>query len=66
MHDMRYSQTIANGASSDTLLLALTQQGTKIACAGSGTGVGRAIGQMVYGAIKESFSEIYRECPLKS
>jgi iron complex transport system ATP-binding protein len=58
MHDIRYSQTIANGASSDTLLLALTQQGGKIACAGSGTVVGRAIGQLVSGAIKESFSYI--------
>lgn len=57
LHELRLSKMIANGSSSDTLLLGLTQQGAKIACAGSGTVVGRAIGQMVYGAIKESFSK---------
>jgi iron complex transport system ATP-binding protein len=57
LHDLRISQMIANGASSDTLLLALTQQGTIITCSNSGTVVGKAIGQMVYGAIKESFSK---------
>ncbi|WP_045522724.1 ATP-binding cassette domain-containing protein [Neobacillus niacini] len=41
----------------DTLLLALTQQGAKISCAGSGTAVGKGIGQMVYSAIKEAFSK---------
>ncbi|MDR7075670.1 iron complex transport system ATP-binding protein [Neobacillus niacini] len=43
--------------STDTLVLALTQQGTKISCAGSATVVGKGIGQIVYGAIKESFSK---------
>jgi iron complex transport system ATP-binding protein len=54
MHDL---QMFESGESSDTLLLALTQQGTNIAHAGSGTLVGKAIGQMVHGAIKECFSK---------
>lgn len=53
MHDL---QVFESGESSDTLLLALTQQGTKIAHAGSGTLVGKAIRQMVHGAIKECFN----------
>lgn len=57
LHELRLSKMIANGSSSDTLLLGLTQQGAKIACAGSGTVIGKAIGQMVYGTIKESFSK---------
>ena len=57
LHELRFSKMIVNGSSSDTLLLGLTQQGAKINCAGSGSIVGRAIGQMVYGAIKESFSK---------
>jgi iron complex transport system ATP-binding protein len=56
IHELRLSKMIVNSSSSDTLLLGLTQQGTKIACAGSGTVIGKAIGQMVYGTIKESFS----------
>jgi iron complex transport system ATP-binding protein len=56
-HELRLSHMIENGASSDTLLLGLTQQGAKIAGAGSGTVVGKAIGQMVHGAIKECFSK---------
>ncbi|NWQ43570.1 ATP-binding cassette domain-containing protein [Bacillus sp. EB106-08-02-XG196] len=55
IHDLRFSQMSGNVASSDTMLLAFTQQGEKIASAGSGTVVGKAIGQMVYGSIKESF-----------
>ena len=44
-------------SSTDTLLLALTQQGKKITNAGSGSIVGKEIGQMVYGAIKEMLSK---------
>jgi iron complex transport system ATP-binding protein len=40
--------------STDSLLLGLTQQGTNISCAGSGTVVGNGIGQIVNGAIKEA------------
>jgi iron complex transport system ATP-binding protein len=54
MHDL---QMFESGETSDTLLLALTQQGTNIAHADSGTLVGKAIGQMVRGAIKECFSK---------
>jgi iron complex transport system ATP-binding protein len=50
-------QTIAASQSTDTLLLALTQQGTKISCAGSGTALGKGIGQMVYSAIEETHSK---------
>lgn len=51
------SQKAPAGTSTDTLLLALTQQGEKISSAGSGTVVGIGIGQIVYGAIKELFSK---------
>lgn len=43
--------------STDSLLLGLTQQGTKISCAGSGTVVGKGICQMVNDAIKEVLSK---------
>jgi iron complex transport system ATP-binding protein len=51
------SQKAPAGTSTDTLLLALTQQGEKISSEGSGTVVGIGIGQIVYGAIKEMFSK---------
>lgn len=51
------SNPIATGTSTDTLFLALTQQGGKIPCAGSGTIVGGAIGQTVYRAVKEALSK---------
>lgn len=54
---MKDSQKAPAGTSTDTLLLALTQQGEKISSAGSGTVVGIGIGQIVYGAIKEMFSK---------
>ena len=45
-------------SSTDTLLLALTQQGKKITNdAGSGSVVGKEIGHMVYGAIKDILSK---------
>ncbi len=51
------SQKAPAGTSTDTLLLAVTQQGEKLSSAGSGTVVGIGIGQIVYGAIKEMFSK---------
>ena len=54
------------GTATDTLLIGLTQQGTKISCAGSGTVVGKGIGQMVYRAIKEALGKsLLREVFLK-
>ncbi|WP_332630527.1 adenosylcobinamide amidohydrolase [Halalkalibacter flavus] len=44
------SNTIATGTSTDALLLALTQNGKQTPYAGSGTDVGKGIGQMVYDA----------------
>ncbi|MEH7177877.1 ATP-binding cassette domain-containing protein [Neobacillus vireti] len=44
-------------SSTDTLLLALTQQREKLSHAGSGTIVGEGIGQIVYHAVKEAFSK---------
>jgi iron complex transport system ATP-binding protein len=51
------SDTIATSTSTDTLLLGLTQQGGGIPYAGSGTIVGKGIGQMVYCAIKEALKK---------
>ncbi|WP_085992667.1 adenosylcobinamide amidohydrolase [Oceanobacillus senegalensis] len=48
------SNTIATGTSTDALLLALTQQGDITLYAGSGTTVGKAIGQLVYDATKKA------------
>ncbi|KAA9027763.1 adenosylcobinamide amidohydrolase [Niallia endozanthoxylica] len=52
-----YSNTDAFGTATDTLLIGLTQQGTKISSAGSGTVVGKRIGEMVYRAIKDALGE---------
>lgn len=49
--------TDASGTATDTLLLGLTQQGTKLACAGSGTEVGKGMGQIVYRAIKDALGK---------
>ncbi|MGJ9457787.1 adenosylcobinamide amidohydrolase [Oceanobacillus sp. CF4.6] len=48
------STTIATGTSTDALLLALTQQGDVTPYAGSGTPVGKGIGQLVYHATKKA------------
>jgi iron complex transport system ATP-binding protein len=48
------SNTIATGTSTDSLLLSLTQQGEKTPYAGSGTVVGKGIGQIVYQATQEA------------
>jgi iron complex transport system ATP-binding protein len=57
LQGLHHSQTNAGGTSTDTLLLALTQQGGKIPNAGSGTNVGRGIGQMVDLAIREMLNK---------
>ncbi|WP_332690510.1 adenosylcobinamide amidohydrolase [Halalkalibacter lacteus] len=51
------SNTIATGTSTDSLLLALTQQGKKTPYAGSGTVVGKGIGQIVYQATQEAIKK---------
>lgn len=48
------SETIATSTSTDALLLGLTQQGEKTPYAGSGTIVGKGIGQIIYHATKEA------------
>ena len=58
--------TDAFGPATDTLLIGLTQQGTKISCSGSGTVVGKGISQIVYRAIKDALGKtLLREVFLK-
>ena len=57
LQDLHIVDRIDTGTSTDTLLIGLTQQGKKISSAGSRTGVGKGIGQMVYRAIKEALSK---------
>lgn len=52
-----HSNTIATGTSTDALLLGLTQQGEKTPYAGSGTNVGKGIGQIVYRATQEAIKK---------
>jgi iron complex transport system ATP-binding protein len=52
-----HSNMNAYGTATDTLLIGLTQQGTKISCAGSGTVVGKGMGQIMYRAIKEALGK---------
>lgn len=52
-----HSDNTPASLSTDTLILALTQQGEKFPHARSGTIVGEAIVQMVYRAIQEAFSK---------
>jgi iron complex transport system ATP-binding protein len=60
------SNTGALDTATDTLLIGLTQQGTNISCAGSGTVVGKRIGQIVYRAIKDALGKsLLREVFLK-
>jgi iron complex transport system ATP-binding protein len=51
------SHTMATGTSTDSLVLGLTQQGEQTPYAGSGTIVGRGIGQMVYQATQEAIKK---------
>ncbi len=52
-----HSDTTETGTSTETLVLALTQQGRKVSHAGSGTMAGKAISRMVYRAIEEALSK---------
>jgi len=58
LHDLEIkdpnTNTIATGTSTDAIVLGLTQQGEKTPYAGSGTVVGKGIGQIVYKATKEA------------
>ncbi|OIJ21355.1 hypothetical protein BKP45_00815 [Anaerobacillus alkalidiazotrophicus] len=49
-----YTNTLATGTSTDSLLIAVTQNGERTPYAGSGTVVGKAIGEVVYQATKEA------------
>lgn len=51
------TNTIATGTSTDSLLLGLTQQGEKTHDAGSGTIVGKGIGEIVYCATKAALEK---------
>lgn len=61
LHDLKIvdpeTNTIATGTSTDSLLLGLTQRGEKAPYAGSGTVVGKRIGQIVYNATKEAIEK---------
>ncbi len=52
-----HSNADALVTATDTLLIGLTQQGTNISCAGSGTDVGKGMGQIVYRAIKDALGK---------
>ncbi|MFG6115634.1 adenosylcobinamide amidohydrolase [Halobacillus sp. MO56] len=54
------TKTIATGTSTDSIAIAATQQGESTPYAGSGTRVGKAIGQSVYRAVTEAI-ENYRQ-----
>ena len=51
------TKSMATGTSTDAVVLGLTQQGEKTPYAGSGTVVGRAIGQIVYKATYEAIKK---------
>ncbi len=53
------TNTLATGTSTDALLLAVTQQGEKTSYSGSGTIVGKAIGQTVYKATQEALQKYF-------
>ncbi|GAE24646.1 vitamin B12 ABC transporter [Halalkalibacter wakoensis JCM 9140] len=58
LHDLQvkdpHTHTLATSTSTDALLVALSQQGLQTAYAGSGTVVGKGIGQLVYEATKKA------------
>jgi iron complex transport system ATP-binding protein len=60
-----HTNTIATGTSTDSLLLGLTQQGEKTPYAGSGTIVGKGIGQIVYEATKEAIKKYLQKVSTK-
>jgi iron complex transport system ATP-binding protein len=59
------SRTIATGTSTDSLLIGLTQQGEKTPYAGSGTIVGKGIGEMVYRATREAIQKYLQRVSAK-
>lgn len=50
------SQTLATGTSTDSLVIAATQQGVPTPYAGSGTEIGKLIGQTVYQAVQKGLT----------
>lgn len=59
------SNTIATGTSTDSLLIAATQQGEPTPYAGSGTVIGKAVGHIIYQATQEALRH-YQQSILKS
>ncbi|MEX2416734.1 MAG: adenosylcobinamide amidohydrolase [Paenibacillaceae bacterium] len=61
MHDMqikdRLTGTVATGTSTDSLLIACTQRGTATPYAGSGTVIGKRLGQLIYQALKQAIGK---------
>lgn len=55
------SKTIATSTSTDALLLGLTQQGDATPYAGSGTVVGKGIGQIIYSATTEAIKKYLKK-----
>lgn len=53
----RESNTIATGTSTDALVIGLTQQGEQTPYAGSGTSIGKGIGQLVYRSTKKAVNK---------
>ncbi|QPI65502.1 adenosylcobinamide amidohydrolase [Vreelandella venusta] len=58
-----FSDTPATGTSTDSLSIAATQRGCQTSYAGSGTALGRAIGQAVYRATLDSLSKSQQVSP---
>ncbi|MDQ0256352.1 iron complex transport system ATP-binding protein [Evansella vedderi] len=54
------SNTLASGTSTDSLLLAVTQQGESTPYAGSGTLVGKGIGEVVYEATAKAVKKYWK------
>lgn len=61
MHDMQIKDkmtgSIATGTSTDSLLIACTQRGVATPYAGSGTVVGKRLGQLIYQATKQAIGK---------
>jgi len=61
IHDMhiidKLTGTIATGTSTDSLLIACTQRGIPTPYAGSGTVVGKRLGQLIYQATKQAIGK---------
>lgn len=61
LHDMQikdeHTETIATGTSTDSLLIACTQRGSSTPYAGSGTVVGKRLGQLIYQATKQAIGK---------